>query len=384
MKKKPKKLTWIMISIFVCLLFIPIIVFNTILSIKGSANPDKLPSVFGIAPTVVMTGSMSPEIEAKDLIFVKEVDADTLQEKTDIICFNKNGEFITHRIERIEVVDGVKRFYTKGDANNVIDNGYVVAEQIQGKYIGSIAVFGGVIMFLQNPYGLMLTVILVILLYIAGELIIECVNDKKEKKLLSEENKSLRAQLDAYAQAAVTQVENRKDVDIDTEQKELNIRYKYRRSFISRLIQSGDNTQGLYTSIKNYLLKYQDVKCRSSWGAETFTYKRNPLVKLCIKGKTLYAYVALSEEEMATLKIDEIAEGNKYSSVSAKFRVTGIIKLNRVKKAIDVICTRKNLICGEEVSQNYSYPYETDEQLMKKGLIKSVKSNFTTSVQKTK
>ncbi len=206
MKKKKKNIVGLIITICVCVLFIPIIICNTILSIKSATNPDELPKIFGYAPTAVMTGSMSPEIEAKDLIFIKEVDTDTLKEKEDVICFVKDGAFVIHRLERIEIVDGVKRFYMKGDANDAEDRGYILAEQIQGKYVYKITGLGGVVMFLQTPYGLILTLIALIMLYVAGELIWEWRENYKENIRLKEENQRLKERLNLSEEGDVEPV----------------------------------------------------------------------------------------------------------------------------------------------------------------------------------
>ncbi len=198
MGQSPKPITgliWQIICILVCVLFVPIIIINLTLSIKAITNPQKLPTVFGYAPMAVLSGSMSPEFEINDLIFIKQADINSLQAKDDIICFvDDDGTFTTHRIERIEEVGGVKHFYTKGDANNAEDTDYILSEQIQGKYIGRVAGLGGSILFLQTPYGMLLTAILLILLYIAGELLIEYRAKKKELKALSAENADLKAE----------------------------------------------------------------------------------------------------------------------------------------------------------------------------------------------
>ncbi len=193
--KTRQEIIWQIISIILCLLFIPVIVFNIALTIQGALNPDKLPAVFGFAPTPVASGSMSGEFEENDLIFIKRIDADTLKAQEDVICFYDadDGAFTTHRIERIEEVDGVKHFYTKGDANNSEDSGFVLAEQIQGKYVGKIAGLGGAVMFMQSPYGLILTIILLIMLYIAGELLIEWIQTKRANIKLKAELEDMKA-----------------------------------------------------------------------------------------------------------------------------------------------------------------------------------------------
>ncbi len=415
--KKKRYLGWTITCIVVCVLFVPIIIFNLILSIKGSINKEELPSFLGISPTVVLSGSMSPEFEEKDLIFIWAVDTDELKAKSDeyegdIICFYKDEEFITHRIARIEVVNGEKRFYTAGDYTGDLDDNYILADQIQGRYEGRIPKLGGVVLFLQSPYGLMMTIILLVMLYIAGELLFEIREVKwenkeirglmarlyvvllsqKEKKAetdselqrLREENERLQGLLNNNAPVeneiavAVANIDDEEDVIIDSNG--LKIHSKYKRSFMSRLIQSGDNTQDLYTQIKNHLLQYKGVRDRISWSYETFTNKRKPIVKLCMRGKTLYAYLALTDEEIETLHIDEKVDNAKYAAVPAKIKITGIIKLHRALKAIDVICARLGLEIGEAPTETYSYPYETDEQLLSRGLIKLIDGEFVPPV----
>lgn len=182
---------WNIVCVVVCIIFIPFIICSIYLSIATKKDPDNLATIFGKTPVVVMSGSMSPTFYEDDLIFLEKVDIDSLQEE-DIICFKDGTVFVTHRISRIVVVDGEKRFYTMGDYNGVEDKDYVVSEQIQGKYTGRIAKLGGVILFIQNPYGLVLTMILLLLLFITGELIIEILEKRKTNKRLLAEIEQLR------------------------------------------------------------------------------------------------------------------------------------------------------------------------------------------------
>ena len=65
---------------------------------------------FGFTTFEVQTGSMAPTINASDLIIVQKSDKAEIK---DIITYEHNGEYITHR-----VVDAYKDNYvTKGDAN---------------------------------------------------------------------------------------------------------------------------------------------------------------------------------------------------------------------------------------------------------------------------
>ncbi len=184
-------IVWNIVCTIVCIIFIPFIVCSIYLSIATAKDPDNLATIFGKVPVVVMSGSMSPVFEEDDLILLEKVDTDSLQ-KEDIICFKDDDVFVTHRISRIEIKNGEKRFYTMGDHNGVEDKGYVLAERIQGKYTGRIPKLGGVILFIQDPYGLVLTMILLLLLFITGELIIEILEKRMLNKRLTAEVEQLR------------------------------------------------------------------------------------------------------------------------------------------------------------------------------------------------
>ncbi len=75
-----------------------------------------------------------------------------------------------------------------------------------------------------------------------------------------------------------------------------------RRSFMARYIQSEENIQNYYNTIKNLLLSYKGVKARTSWKAESFKHGRTHVAKIDIKGKKLYLYLALNPNEFADSK----------------------------------------------------------------------------------
>ncbi len=186
---------WNIVCVLVCIILIPFIICSIYLSVETRKSPNQLATVFGRAPVVVLSGSMEPVFEVNDLIFIEKVEIEDLQEK-DIICFYDDGQFITHRISRIVIEEGEKRFYTMGDFNGVEDKDYVVAAQIQGRYTGRIPKLGAVILFIQDPYGLVLTLILLLLLYITGELLVELHDRKKRLKGLAAEIASLKTLLE--------------------------------------------------------------------------------------------------------------------------------------------------------------------------------------------
>lgn len=98
---------------------------------------------FGRCILQVVTGSMEPTLHVGDCILVQEVDPATLQ-AGDIITYvsedlQTKDLLITHRITEI-TQDG--SFITRGDANPVEDALTVRPDQIQGKYIRKLHIFG--------------------------------------------------------------------------------------------------------------------------------------------------------------------------------------------------------------------------------------------------
>lgn len=90
---------------------------------------------------VLASGSMSGTIDMGDAIVFEQYEDQKL-EIGEVPVFNKDNMKIVHRIVDISEVDGQVRYYTKGDANQNNDEGYILKEQIVGivkfkiKYIG--------------------------------------------------------------------------------------------------------------------------------------------------------------------------------------------------------------------------------------------------------
>ena len=160
----------------ILIVIIGIILLGTIYNtIQVKVLNKKKADFFGYTTFEVQTGSMAPTINASDLIIVKK---DNKVEIKDIITYEKNGEYITHRI-----VDLYKdTLVTKGDANNTKDEA-IKKEQIVGKVVKVIPGFGLIRKTILNPVVL---ITLVITVYIIG--LIFKKNDEKTKLDLILEN----------------------------------------------------------------------------------------------------------------------------------------------------------------------------------------------------
>lgn len=149
------------IGLLMCIVFGFMLICNLTIIIKGTLNPERPPSVLGITPMVVLSGSMSgsaeDHIEAGDLVFVGKADIDSLN-VGDVIAYMEKDSMtvVTHRIiDIIEGADGIS-YITKGDANNVEDALPVTQDQIVGIFKFRIAKVGDFALFLQEPLGMVL------------------------------------------------------------------------------------------------------------------------------------------------------------------------------------------------------------------------------------
>ena len=178
------------VGIALCVILIPMLIINCTLLIKGWANKDEVPTLFGYAPMIVLTDSMEGNNEDNfsggDLIFVKTVAAEDVK-KGDVISFfdpQGNGTSITsHRV--VEIINEVGKisFKTKGDNNNTEDKLPVPTENLAGVYTGfKIAGAGRVAMFMQTPWGLIICVIVPIILLIGCDAMRRARYNKKHEE----------------------------------------------------------------------------------------------------------------------------------------------------------------------------------------------------------
>lgn len=163
------------IGIILCVIFGFTFLCNMVIIIKGSLHPEQPPTVFGVTPLVVLSGSMSGDaedhIEVGDLIFLDRADTNTL-EVGDIIAFKSKSIMVTHRIAEIKTNEsGERQFITKGDANNVEDKSPVEADEVVGVFKTRIPKLGNFVMFVQTPLGMLIFIGVPVLAFLIYDII---------------------------------------------------------------------------------------------------------------------------------------------------------------------------------------------------------------------
>ena len=104
---------------------------------------------FRFGALVIATESMTGEINKGDMIVYERYDGQTIEEG-QVIVFDKENVKIVHRVVKIEYDGGETRYYTKGDANNDLDAGYINDSHIVGLTDVKIAYVGYLTLWLRE------------------------------------------------------------------------------------------------------------------------------------------------------------------------------------------------------------------------------------------
>ena len=104
--------------------------------------------LFGVL--VIGSESMSSSIEKGDVVFFISK-KDKIKSK-DIIVFKREDVKIVHRVVKIKKVNGNFWYYTKGDANQIQDDGYVTKDTLVGKVLFKIKYIGKPTLWLRSLF----------------------------------------------------------------------------------------------------------------------------------------------------------------------------------------------------------------------------------------
>lgn len=183
------------------LVLLAVLIGVSIYSINASMlGGNALPMPFGFGMTVVLSGSMEPELSVDDLLIVTPSDT---YEVGDVVVYQTQRTAVVHRIVSI---NGDK-IITRGDANNTEDDP-ITKENIKGKVIFAIPFIGLIVNLIKTPFG-------TILLLGAAIWLLEA-SFKKEKDKKAEELAAIRREIeelkkDAEPPQETTNINNKEE-----------------------------------------------------------------------------------------------------------------------------------------------------------------------------
>ncbi len=154
---------------------------------------------------------------------------------------------------------------------------------------------------------------------------------------------------------------------------EVTLVYRYRKSFLAKMALAEDTVKGYYSELKNALLAYKGVKCRTSWGYEAFSKGRTKLARMDVKTKSLYLYLAIDPQSLVDTKYNfkDMSAKKKYAATPVLMKIRGERKF---KHALELI----EKICGEELQlkrleaepTDYRLPMMSQDEMVEAGYVK--------------
>ncbi len=149
---------------------------------------------------------------------------------------------------------------------------------------------------------------------------------------------------------------------------------RYRSSFASRLIQAEAPIQDYYTVIKNHILSYKGVKCRTSWNYELFNKGRTQCVKLNVKGKALTLELPLDPKAYNVNKyhFTDRSDSPKFEKLPMLMKVKSDRSLKYALELIDEVMKLVGIPKVNTPEVDYHQPYETNRELARRGLVKVI------------
>ena len=144
------------------------------------------------------------------------------------------------------------------------------------------------------------------------------------------------------------------------------------RSFTARLIQNNDAFKARYSELKNHILSFKGVRCRTSWKRETYSVGRKTIATFSIRGKTLLMYLATdpSKFDNTKYKVENMSEVASRRKTPLLFRIKNYRRTEYAKQLISMVFAENDIPKIDRKPQDYTVPYRSTDHLVKRGLIK--------------
>lgn len=154
---------------------------------------------------------------------------------------------------------------------------------------------------------------------------------------------------------------------------EVTLVYRYRKSFLAKMALAEDTVKGYYNELKNALLAYKGVKCRTSWGYEAFNKGRTKLARMDVKTKSLYLYLAIDPQSLIDTKYNfkDMSAKKKYAATPVLMKIRGERKFKHALELIEKICGEAlQLKRLEAEPTDYRLPLMSQDEMVEAGYVK--------------
>ena len=173
---------------------------------------------------------------------------------------------------------------------------------------------------------------------------------------------------------------------IDNEGNKIDI--KYSRSFTANIIQSDDSVKSFYGELKNHIMSYKGVKSKISWKFDSYNRGRDQLFKIKFRGKTILLYCALDPEEFEKSKYHHDSINAKiFADVPMLLKIKSGLGLRKAKEIVNIVMAKFGIEPNPKfkpVDYLAEYPYEENEALLEKKLVKVLEADSANVIVSSK
>lgn len=152
---------------------------------------------------------------------------------------------------------------------------------------------------------------------------------------------------------------------------------RYKKSFVAKMKQSDAKLKVYYSDIKNAFDSYKRINSTVSLQGDRFNLGRDTIAKMTVVGKTLKLYLALdvNDPELKETVYHQkyVGDQKAYEATPFLVKVKSEVGAKKAVRLVKYLAAKLEAVedpTFEPVDYVAEFAYETDEQLIKKGLIK--------------
>ena len=152
---------------------------------------------------------------------------------------------------------------------------------------------------------------------------------------------------------------------------------RYKKSFVAKMKQSDTKLKVYYSDIKNAFDSYKRINSTISLQGDRFNFGRETIAKMTVVGKTLKLYLALdvNDPELKETVYHQkyVGDQKAYESTPFLVKVKSEVAAKKAIRLVKYLAAQLDAAednTFEPVDYVTEFAYETDEQLIEKGLIK--------------
>ena len=152
---------------------------------------------------------------------------------------------------------------------------------------------------------------------------------------------------------------------------------RYKKSFVAKMKQSDTKLKVYYSDVKNAFDSFKKINSTVSLQGDRFNYGRDTIAKMTVVGKTLKLYLALDvndpELKETVYHQNDVSDQKAYEATPFLVKVKSEVGAKKAIRLVKYLAAKLGAVedpAFKPVDYVAEYAYETDEELIKKGLIK--------------